>query len=136
VIRRAIGPLVIAVSAATGCAETTVDPTATTPASDGSTVATVFAPTGSTSELLDQLAQETSGLSALLIENEGQHEALVRIEVLWALVEPEIAADEPDLLRGFDAVIGLVRRSVERRRPADADKAHNNLTALIEAYQS
>ncbi len=40
----------------------------------------------------------------------------------------------PDLLEGFDAVIQLVRRSVERRRPADADKAHKNLLTLIAAY--
>jgi hypothetical protein len=133
VIRRAIGPLVIALSA--GCAETTVDPTATTRASDESPVTTVFAPTGSTTDLLDQLAEATGGLSALIIENDGQHDALVRIEALWALVEPEVAADQPDLLPGFDAVMALVRRSVERRRPADADKAYNNLTTLIEAYR-
>ena len=49
-------------------------------------------------------------------------------------LRPEIAAQRPDLLEGFDAVIQLVRRSVERRRPADADKAHKNLLTLIAAY--
>ena len=42
----------------------------------------------------------------------------------------------PELLGGFDTVIDLVRRSVERRRPADADKAHKNLLTLIAAYDA
>ena len=71
----------------------------------------------------------------MLVDNDGQPQALVRVEAIWALVRPEVATDRPELLEGFDTVIDLVRRSVERRRPADADKAHKNLLTLIAAYQ-
>ena len=49
---------------------------------------------------------------------------------------PAIAADKPQLLIGFDAVLAQVQRAVERRRPADADKAAKNLTVLIRSYES
>jgi hypothetical protein len=111
----------------TACAETTVDTSETIV--DPST--TGVAPT----DPLAALSAETGALSTALIDNEGQREALARIEELWAGLRPEIAAERPDLVEGFDATIQLVRRSVERRRPADADKAHKNLLILIAAYE-
>ena len=39
----------------------------------------------------------------------------------------------PRLLPEFEAAIGLAHLGVERRRPADADKAYLNLTALVAA---
>ena len=118
------------------CAETTFDPAATTVGPDGAPPTTAFVPTGSTAELLGQLTAETATLSDRIIENEGQREALARIEVLWALIRPTIETEREELLRGFDTVVDLVRRSVERRRPADADKAHKNLLTLIVAYEA
>ena len=116
------------------CAETTIDPAATTVGPDGAPPSTAFDPTGSTAELLGQLAAETATLSDRIIENEGQREALARIEALWALIRPAIEAEREELVAGFDTVVDLLRRSVERRRPADADKASKNLVALIAAY--
>ena len=81
------------------------------------------------------LAAETAALSATLIDNEGETEALARIEELWGGLRPEVARARPELVDGFETVIGLARRAVERRRPADADKAHKNLLTLIAAYQ-
>ena len=42
---------------------------------------------------------------------------------------------KPALLPGFDAVLAQVQRAVERRRPADADKAAKNLAVLIRSYE-
>jgi hypothetical protein len=125
--------LAVALSA---CAETTIDTSATTVAPDDAPTTTRFEPSGTTAELLDQLAGETATLSDLLVDNDGQHEALARIEVLWALIRPAIDDERPELLGGFDTVIELIRTSVERRRPADADKAHKNLLTLIAAYNA
>ena len=138
---RAAGPvsrllvmmLAVALSA---CAETTIDPSATTVAPADVPPTTRFEPAGTTAELLDQLAAETEALSDLLVANNGQHEALARIEALWGLIRPAIDEERPELLGGFDTVIELVRTSVERRRPADADKADKNLATLIVAYNA
>ena len=124
---RAIGPALALALVVTACAETTVNTPETTavPVTAGATEA----------DPLSALAAETAVLSAAVIDNDGQREALARIEELWDEVRPQIADERPDLLGGFDAVIALVRRSVERRRPADADKAHKNLLTLMAAYR-
>ncbi len=86
--------------------------------------------------LLDRLLGEVAALSERVVENEGDDDALARIEALWAVAGPEVEADRPELAPDFGAALELVRRSVERRRPADADKATNNLRMLIEAYDA
>jgi hypothetical protein len=115
-----------------GCAETTVDPVDTTV--PGATSTTI--PTGPPDVVLARLLTEVGGLSERVVENDGDNEALARIEALWAIVGPDVDATRPDLAPSFGAALDLVRRSVERRRPADADKAANNLRALIEAYET
>ena len=113
------------------CAETTVDPVeSTVPATSTTT------PFGPTALLLDRLLGEVATLSERVVENEGDGEALARIEALWVVAGPEVEANRPELAPDFAAALELVRRSVERRRPADADKATNNLRMLIEAYNA
>jgi hypothetical protein len=124
---------VAAIVGLTACAETTVDTSLTTPPTADVTT-TVFAPSGTTAELLDALVAESGRLSDLIIAGEGEVEALARIETLWTLVGDEVAAERPDLVPGLESGIGLLRTGVERRRPADADKAYNNLRALTAAY--
>jgi hypothetical protein len=126
------GVAALALTALLGCSETTVDPDITVPPSAAAT--TVFAPAGTTAELLDELVAESARLSDLIVENEGQQAALARIETLWALVRTDIEAERAELRPGFESAIGLLRTGVERRRPADADKAHNNLRMLVAAY--
>ncbi|HEU4840018.1 MAG TPA: hypothetical protein VFT09_01200 [Ilumatobacteraceae bacterium] len=138
-IGRARGPVPTAVAAVvvagalSSCA-TTYDTSATTVASAPAT--TVFVATGSTPELLAAISAEVALLSEKLVDNDGQRDALARIEAQWAVARPTVATDRPELLDGFDAAIAQVRRSVERRRPADADKAAKNLATLIAAYQA
>ncbi len=130
--RRAFGPLLLLMAVIAGCAETTVDPTRTTPASSVATTPP-FTVAATTAGLLDQLAAETAGLSALIIEGDGQRESLARIEAVWAALRPEIEETHPDLVAEYESVVDMTRRAVERRRPADADKAHNNLRTLLAA---
>ena len=96
----------------------------------------MFVATGSTAELLASIATRIDGLSEQLVDGEGQREALARIQAEWAVARPTIEAEKPELLIGFDAVLAQVQRAVDRRRPADADKAAKNLTVLIRSYES
>jgi hypothetical protein len=138
VIRRARGPILgggaaalLLTGALSACA-TTYDTSATTvPA----TSSTVFVPTGSTAELLTAITDEAGTLSEQLVDNDGQRATLARIQAQWEVVRPVIEADRPELLNGFDMAIAHVGRSVERRRPADADKAAKNLAVLVAAFE-
>jgi hypothetical protein len=143
VTRRATGPApvlitsVVALAAAlalAACNGVTYDATATTTPRNSTT--TVFVPTGSTKELMASIDARVDGLSEQLVEGEGQREALARIQAEWAVVRPVIESQHPELLAGFDAVLAQVARSVERRRPADADKAAKNLAVLIRSFES
>jgi hypothetical protein len=135
VTTRARGPFLagatVAVLCVTACS-TTYDTSATTVVA---TTSTVYVPTGSTADLLVLLSTEVGALSEKLVDNDGQRDALTRIEAQWALARPGIERRHPELLSSFDAAIAHVQRSVERRRPADADKAAKNLDTLIAAYQ-
>jgi hypothetical protein len=143
VIRRATGPVPVVIASGVGlvaalvltaCNTVTYDSTATT--APRVTTTTVFVPTGSTKELLASIAAGVDGLSELLVDNDGQRAALARIQAEWGAVRPAIEEQRPELLAGFDAVLAQVQRSVDRRRPADADKAAKNLAVLIRSYES
>ena len=118
---------------ALGACSTTIDPTATTVPAGEMTSTTVFVATGSTSELLDQLVDEATGLSEAIVQNEGQHDIIARIDTLWAAARSGLERDAPDHVDEFDRAIELMHNGVDRRRPADADKALNNLRNLIAA---
>ena len=137
--RRASGPVLVALGLATmcglvACDSVTYDATATT--SPPAVTTTVFVPTGSTAELLASIATRIDGLSEQLVDGEGQRDTLARIQAEWAAVRPAIEAEKPALLAGFDAVLAQVQRAVDRRRPADADKAAKNLAVLIRSYEA
>ena len=115
----------------TSSCSTTFDTSVTTlPA----TTPTVYVPAGSTSELLAAISTEVGSLSERLVEDHGQRDALARIQSQWEVARPDIQRQRPELLEGFDAAIAQVQRSVERRRPADADKASKTIATLIAAY--
>ena len=133
---RAGGPglALIAVLTATSCNSFTYDASATT--APRVTTTTSYVPTGSTKDLLASIATQVDGLSEKLVKGEGQRPALARIQAEWAVVRPRIETARPELLAGFDSVLAQVQRSVDRRRPADADKAAKNLAVLIRSFES
>jgi hypothetical protein len=142
VTNRAAGPVQVLVAAGLGlaalcslvaCNSVTYDATATTSPRD--TTTTVYVPTGTPAELLASIATRIDALSEQLVDGEGQRQSLARIEAEWAAVRPVIATQRPALLPGFDAVLAQVQRAVDRRRPADADKAAKNLAVLIHSYE-
>lgn len=129
-IARSLAAGAVALALLGACAETTVDPVETTapPVATSTTL-----PTGTTAELLDRLIAETGALSELVVEGDGEDDALARIEALWTAAQPGVEEARPDLLEQFEDAMGYARRAVERRRPADADKAAQNLRTLTNA---
>ncbi len=124
--------LCVSAYALSACA-TTIDPTATTLPPGQSTTTTVFIASGSTSELLDQLVDAAVGLSEAIVENEGQRDIIARIDTLWDAARAGVERAVPDNVVEFDRAIELMHNGVDRRRPADADKALTNLRNLIAA---
>jgi hypothetical protein len=120
-----------------GACANTIDPDVTAdPVDDGSApVATdPFLPTGTPAELLAGLLDEATTLSEAIIENEGDNEILARVDAYWAAAEPQVAEQDESLARDIDRAVAMMHTGVQRRRPADADKATINLRTLIAAF--
>ncbi|MFT4864126.1 MAG: hypothetical protein ACI8RE_000305 [Ilumatobacter sp.] len=101
---------------------------------DADTPESTLALTGSASDLLPEMAIEMSRLSELVVQGKGDDEALATIVQIWDRVRPEIAADRPELINGIGATVEMARTAVDRTRPADADKAFNLLTDLVDKF--
>ena len=84
-------------------------------------------PVGTPAELLARLSTETAALSEHVVDDEGEDEALASIEALWAAAARASRTPSPSCSDRSSDAIDLARRAVERRRPADADKAPSNL---------
>jgi hypothetical protein len=106
----------------------------------GDTVGTALPTTtllieGSTSELLVQMATEMSRLSAQVAEDgDAETVTLANIVAIWAAAEPQVEATRPELVDGFDTTVVMATSAVERKRPADADKAFSLLTDLVDNF--
>lgn len=120
------------------CGATVYDESAATTTT---AVTTTTLPTGTAAELLPRLVSALSGLSILIgpvpddLRPEGdKRRQLAEIEALWAAVEREVVADDPDAADTLARMVDLARQAVEKNRPADADKAAKFATQVVDAY--
>jgi hypothetical protein len=97
---------------------------------------TEFVAEGTTAELFDQLVAEAGELSEAIVANHRQRVIVGRIDTLWEAARPAVAQHAPDSLAEFDRTIALMHTGVDRRRPADADKAYTNLVNLLAALSA
>jgi hypothetical protein len=119
----------------TACA-TTIEDTFS-PASTSSTTTTTV-PLATLDDLLDAMLVEVAALSEIVVETGGDRafEQLTTIEALWERARPAVDRDHPTLVGDFDRMLALCRLGVERRRPAEADKAYAFLLPLVAAVST
>jgi hypothetical protein len=119
----------------TACATTIVD--TVNPSSTSSTTTTTM-PMATLDDLLDALLIEVAALSEIVVETGGDRafEQLATIEALWARARPAVVRDHAGLVGDFDRMLALCRLGVERRRPAEADKAYAFLIPLVAAVST
>jgi flagellin-specific chaperone FliS len=123
--------------AGTGCA-TTINLSAPTTLAQPS-VTTL--PTGTTVELYEQLKSTLSDLS-LAITNEDKPRAkttLATVLNIWEALKPQIESAGGETVEqtvaDMQRIVDLASRSVQRTRPADADKAVRFLDLIIQSQQ-
>ncbi|MBI5088046.1 MAG: hypothetical protein HZB15_04030 [Actinobacteria bacterium] len=130
--RRAVAALAVCLAALSGCA-TTYDSTLV---ADTAPATTTTVPTGAAADLLPRLEAEALGLSSVMIDGGDDEAVSEQIDSLWTAARAEVSSARPDLVDGFDQNVALVAKAVRFKRAADADKAANNLSLLIDAYLS
>ncbi|MBM3729531.1 MAG: hypothetical protein FJW44_01745 [Actinobacteria bacterium] len=116
----------------TGCATTIEDGSATSSTSPASTTTTI--PRGTVSELFGAILTLGSGLGNDIASGEMQtaRTKLADIRATWQAITPQIADLGKDVNDDLQRLVNLYSSAVERRRPADADKATRFLDLAIE----
>ncbi len=123
--------LAAVITAATGCATTIVEDTSLTVPESTSTSTTVLPEDLTTT--LETLIAQMSTLSELVVETTGgiTQDRLASIEALWEQARRELEVVRPDVIDDMQRMIDMSRLAVERRRPAEADKAVSFLAPVV-----
>ncbi|MEY3035366.1 MAG: hypothetical protein RLZ86_1988 [Actinomycetota bacterium] len=137
-MRRSLGLMAVTL-VLSACGTTTFDETVATTTI---VATTTTLPEGTADELLPRLVTGLSDLSLLIGPvpagfdrgDIDKRSRLAEIEALWAAVEREVVADDPDTADAIVRMLDLARLAVERSRPADADKAAKFVADLVRDY--
>jgi LAS superfamily LD-carboxypeptidase LdcB len=135
-----IAALVSATSLLSGCA-TTINESAPTTLADNVVTETTTLTVDqqlSTEELLTQMLTTVNALSEAMQKSDRQtaSKKVDQILLISNAVRPKILTLSDQLAADFDRVIALAKSSVERNRPADADKALRFLPLIIDSLDN
>jgi len=135
-----IAALVSATSLLSGCA-TTINESAPTTLADNVVTETTTLTIDqqlSTEELLTQMLTTVNALSEAMQKSDRQtaSKKVDQILLISNAVRPKILTLSDQLAADFDRVIALAKSSVERNRPADADKALRFLPLIIDSLDN
>jgi hypothetical protein len=127
----AIGACCIALSS---CATKITGSTDTTVAV-GTTTTTIATPKGTILELINQLIPAANGLGEAIVENNSEiyKQKVAQADAIWDELKPQIIESKIDVVENMQSIIDLFHSAVERKRPADADKALRFLPLVEEA---
>jgi uncharacterized protein YceK len=132
-----IASIVSVTSLLSGCA-TTINESAPTTLADNVVTETTIATIDqqlSTEELLGQMLITINALSEAMqkSDRETATKKVDQILLINNAVRPKILTLSDQLTADFDRVVALAKSSVERNRPADADKALRFLPLIIDS---
>ena len=125
--------VVLCAGVLTSCSTTILDTINTTTTS--SVVTTTTVPNGDIPELLGQLLENTQGLGSAIVAKDKAvtAEKLRNVESIWVALKPQLLELPNDLVTDIERIVNLVRSAVNKKRPADADKALRFVSLIVDA---
>jgi hypothetical protein len=125
-----ISLVVLSMCSLAACSTTIVDTAPTTTLVAPTTVV----PSGTATELFDQLQTTVGELSKAISDSDRAMAKvkLAEIQEIWKVLKPQIADRGDQFIQDMQRIIDLAISSVERNRPADADKSLRFLSLVIE----
>lgn len=125
--------VVVCAGVLSSCSTTILDTINSTTTS--SVVTTTTIPTGDIPALLGQLLRNTEGLGSAIVAKDKAvtTEKLRNVESIWIALEPQLLELPNDLATDIERIVNLVRSAVDKKRPADADKALRFVSLIVDA---
>ena len=133
---RIVRTLLVAVTALSlGACKTTIVGSLSTTSSTSSTTTTVPVPSGDVKTLLGLLADVPVGLGQAVVDGDkaAYEHKVAQADAIWTALGPRLEAIDPDYAASVERVVKLVHTAVERKRPADGDKALRFIDLIVDA---
>lgn len=135
-IKRLLPSLALCLTLAS-CGATVINsPTTTT------VVTTTTLPSGDVTELVSSITASASQIGALIVaaDNAAARENLEAARAAWSLLKPQLSVidvkDDGKTSESMQRVMDLLTTAVERKRPADADKAQKFSALILDSLPS
>ena len=129
-------PIAVGIAALflSGCATTIVSTDTTAPVVTVATTTTL--PSGDSLQLMKNIAAAGADLGNAIANGRGDEarDALATAKTNWIVLEPQLQQLKLDLVEDLRRIVDMMTTAVERKRPADADKANRFLGLVIDAY--
>lgn len=132
-VRRVI-PLLVATVVALSSCSTVINDTSNTEAPDDTVVMSTSTtiPSGDITTLLNQLVGSANGLGEAIAnrQNDQARQQSADVLAIWTALQPQLLDSGIDVVEDLDRMVRLIQTAVERKRPADADKAFRFISII------
>jgi hypothetical protein len=131
---RCLTPAVLATAIVLSSCSTVINDTTSTEAPEDtvaiSTSTTI--PSGDITTLLNQLVITTNGLGEAIAnrQDDQARQQAADASAIWIALQPQLLDSGIDVVEDLDRMVRLVQTAVERKRPADADKAFRFISLI------
>ncbi len=91
-------------------------------------------PQGDITSLIDQLVTSANGLGEAIAnrQNLRARQQVSDAEAIWIALEPQLRDAGIDVVEDLDRMVELMQTAVDRKRPADADKAYRFISLIAQ----
>ena len=115
---------------------TVINDTATTeaPSDTVPVMVTTTIPSGDITTLMSQLVSTANGLGEAIANrqtNQARQQAS-DAQAIWSVLQPRLIDSGIDVVEDIDRMVELMNTAVDRKRPADADKAFRFISIIAE----
>ncbi len=133
---RYLMPSLLATVVVLSSCSTVINDTASTesPEDTIAVITTTTIPSGDITSLLLQLVTTANGLGEAIAnrQDDQARQQAADASAIWTALQPQLLDSGIDVVEDLDRMVELIQTAVERKRPADADKAFRFISLIAD----